>query len=175
MSFVPCAVRLQLREPEIEPGFRQACQFAIRIWVTVPEAAMDKYSHFSRGEHHIWCSWQVTPMEAVAIAHAVHQASNHQLGLGVPSTHARHALAAFRWCEGIGHTGILAHGTASARMLAKDRIRVFHPPADGDPRRIDLARAQGLDGLGIRRGPRASWLHRSNGRCRRICRSTGPN
>lgn len=69
----------------------------------VPKATMHEYDFLSTREHKVGRTRQISPMQSVAIAHAVHEAANEEFGLGVLGADATHQVAAFFRCERVNH------------------------------------------------------------------------
>jgi hypothetical protein len=53
IALVSIAVALQLRSPEILPGFWHSRQFAIRIGMTMPETSVDKDDFLPAAKHKV--------------------------------------------------------------------------------------------------------------------------
>jgi hypothetical protein len=101
VAFVPFDVPLQLRKPEIEPGFRQARQLAGRVWVPVPHASIDEYGDTAARKDNIWLSGQVGYMQPKPQPGGMHRPTYAEFWLCVPPLDPRHALGAFGWRQGI--------------------------------------------------------------------------
>jgi hypothetical protein len=50
------------------------------VWAPVPEAAIDEHSQAGRGQNHIRCTWEVSPMNPESEPSGVKLATKRDLG-----------------------------------------------------------------------------------------------
>lgn len=65
---------------------------AARAGVLVPETAMHEDNAPTAREYEIGSAWQITSVKAIAVTHAVHEASHEHFRCRVDATNTRHEL-----------------------------------------------------------------------------------
>jgi hypothetical protein len=108
----------QLRLPKIEPRFRQASKLATRITVSMPEATMHENRLAASRENQVWAAREIAAVKAVAVAHAMHQATNDHLGGGILAPNAAHSFASLPSVEGVHRILRIACSPNASRAMA---------------------------------------------------------
>ncbi|KLE32397.1 hypothetical protein AAW00_13240 [Aurantiacibacter luteus] len=91
-TLVPLAIAFQLWSPKILPRLRHAHQLARRVWMLMPKTTVHENDLLATTEHKVRAAWKATVVQAIAIAHAMHQASDDHFGLRILLANAAHAF-----------------------------------------------------------------------------------
>ena len=105
MPQVPLPITLELRSPEIQARLWHPGQFAVDIWVPVPEAAVDEDHSSAAAKHDVWDPGQPPIVEPVSIAHGMYEAADHHLWLCVAPANPPHSRTAIGGAKRI-HTTV---------------------------------------------------------------------
>ena len=71
--------------------------------VAMPKAAVNENHGFLFGQHYVWASRQVLPVQAEAKSHPVQNGTNTNLGLSVFRTNSRHITASLFFAVNVNH------------------------------------------------------------------------
>jgi hypothetical protein len=124
ISAVACNISLQFALPPFRSRLWQAGISA--ALVPVPEAAVHENHSVVLWHDYVWVAWQILPVQAETIAHAVEHRANKFFRSGVFAPDPAHIPRSMFSCKFIGHWS----GDCSRKMLSlitKEKARQASP------------------------------------------------